>query len=146
MKRILVMLATLLVLVAFNVGAQQARSFEEGPVSVVTSVKIMDGQQDNYVNWLAKNYKPVLEAQKAAGIILAFRVYDASPRSPDDADMLLVVVYPNMASFDGLRDKTEPLAEKVTGMSTEKARLASIERGKMRQIMGTQMYREIILK
>lgn len=146
MKRILVMLTTLLALVAWNAGAQEARNFEEGPVSVVTSVKIMDGQQDNYVNWLAKSYKPIMEAQKAAGLITRFAVYDATPQTPDDADMLLVVVYPNMASFDGLRDKTEPLAEKVSGMSTEKSRLASIERGKMRQIMGSQMYRELILK
>ena len=146
MKRILIMLATLLALVASNASAQEARRFEEGPVSVVTSVKIMDGQYDNYVNYLAKSYKPVLEAQKAAGLIVRYAIYDATPRTPEDADMLLVVVDPNMASFDGLRDKTEPLAEKVTGMSTEKSRLASVERGKMREIMGSQMYRELILK
>lgn len=146
MKRMLVMLATLLALVASNASAQEVRRFEEGPVSVVTSVKIMDGQYDNYINYLAKSYKPIMEAQKAEGLIVRYAVYDATPRNEDDADLLLVVVYPNMASFDGLRDKTEPLAQKVTGMSTEKSRLASVERGKMRQIIGSQIYRELILK
>lgn len=145
MKRMLVALATLLVIAASTATAQERR-FAEGPVSVVTSVKIMDGQYDNYLNYLAKSYKPVMEAQKAEGLIVRYAVYDATPRTRDDADLLLVVVYPNMASFDGLRDKTEPLAERVTGMDAEKSRLAAMDRSKMREIMGSVMYREMILK
>ena len=146
MKRLIVLLAALLTFVAVNVCAQEARSYTEGPVSVVTGVKVMDGQMENYMNYLAKSYKPLLDEQVKAGIILRYAVYDASPRNPEDPDLYLVVVYPNMASFDGLADKTEPLQHKVTGMNRAQSAAASADRGKMRKILGSEMLRELKLK
>jgi hypothetical protein len=127
-------------------GKAQDLPYNEGPVTVVTSVKIMDGQFDNYMSYLQSTYKPVMEAQKKEGIVLGYAIYDASPRQPDDADMYLVVSYPNMASFDGLRERTEPVSARVTGLDRGQATKASVERGKMREILGTQMLRELILK
>jgi hypothetical protein len=146
MKRIYVLLGALLALVAVNVSAVEERGYSEGPVSVVTAVKVVDGQYDNYLAFLGKTYKPLLEAQKAAGIIVGYNIYDASPRMPSEADLYLVVTYPNMASFDGLADKTEPLMAKITGLSRADAAVASADRGKMRQILGNEMIREVILK
>lgn len=146
MKPVLVMLAALLALQAAVAGAQEKRSYEEGPVTVVTSVRTVDGQYDNYMSYLARTYKPVMEAQKQAGLILRYAVYDRYPRGPDEADMYLVVTYPNMAAFDGLRDKTEAVASKVTGLSREKATQASVDRNRMRTILGDEMIREVILK
>lgn len=146
MKRVLVMLAALLAFAVATAGAQEKRSYEEGPVTIVTSVKIVDGQYDNYMAYLAKTYKPVMEAQKEAGLILRYAVYDRYPRAGEEGDLYLVVTYPNMAAFDGLRDKAEAVASKVTGLSREKANLASVDRNKMRTILGDEMIREVILK
>ena len=145
MKRFLVLLAALLAF-AITAKAQEPRSYTEGAISVVTSVKIMDGQFDNYMNYLDQTYKSVMEAQKKAGIILDYAIYDASPRTPEDADLYLVVVYPSMASFDGLDDKTEPLMSKVTGLNRAAANAASADRGKMRTILGSEIVRELKLK
>ncbi|MBO9716724.1 MAG: hypothetical protein J7507_07905, partial [Pseudoxanthomonas sp.] len=122
------------------------RSYEEGPVTIVTSVKIVDRQYDNYMDYLAKTCKPVMEAQKQAGLIVRYGVYDRYPRSKEEADLYLVVTDPNMASFDGLRDKSEAVASKVTGLSREKATLASVDRNKVRSVLGDEMIREVILK
>lgn len=146
MKRILVLLAALLTFAVVNTSAQEARSYTEGSVAVVTSVKIMDGQYDNYLNYLAKTYKPILEEQIKAGIILSYQVYDATAHNPNEADLYLVLVYPNMASLDGLADKTEPLQRKVTGMNRAQGNAASAERTKMRTIMGSEIIRELKLK
>ncbi len=145
MNRILALLAVLLAF-ATTAVAQEPRSYTEGPVSVVTSVKVMDGQYENYMNYLGKSYKPMLEAQKEAGIILGYAIYDTSARRADEPDLYLVVTYPNMASFDGLSDKTEPLSSKVSGMNRAQANEASVGRGKMREIMGSEMIREVRLK
>jgi hypothetical protein len=145
MKNIQACCAIVLLALA-GVGSAQDLPYSEGPVTVVTSVKIMDGQFDNYMSYLQSTYKPVMEAQKKGGIILGYDIYDASPRQPGDADMYLVVSYPNMASFDGLRERTEPVSARVTGLDRGQATKASVERGKMREILGTQMLRELILK
>lgn len=145
MNKIRACCAMLLLAVAGFTSAQEL-PYSEGPVVVVTSVKIMDGQFDNYMQYLRSTYKPVMEAQKKEGIVLGYSVMDASPRSPDDPDMYLVVTYPNMASFDGLRERTEPVAAKVTGKNREQSTKASVERGKMREILGSQMLRELVLK
>lgn len=146
MNRLLVLLLVALAGFTSAVSAEDERAYTEGPVSAVTSVKIMDGQYDNYVAYLAKTYKPMMEAQKEAGIILDYSVYDATARSAGDADLYLVVTYPNMASMDGLQAKTEPLQSKVTGMNRTQAAAASAERGKMREIMGSELIRELLLK
>ena len=145
MNRMLAVFAVLLAFVVSSASAQE-RSYSEGPVTIVTSVKIKDGQYDNYITYLAKTYKPVMEAQKEAGLILAYRVYDRFRHASEEADLYLVVTYPNMAAFDGLEDKSEAIAAKVTGLSREKATEASVDRGKMRTILGNEMIREVVLK
>ena len=59
MKRFLILLAALPSF-AITAKAQEPRSYTEGTISVVTSVKIMDGQFDNYMNYLDKTYKSVM--------------------------------------------------------------------------------------
>lgn len=146
MKAMPVVFTALLALAASTTSAQEKRSYEEGPVTVVTSVEIMDGQYENYIDYLSKTYKPVMEAQKQAGLILRYAVYDRNAHVGEDADLYLVVTYPNMASFDGLDDKAESVASKVTGLNREQSTQASVDRGKMRKILGGEVIRELVLK
>jgi len=129
-----------------QIAAQEARSYSEGPVSVVTSVKIKDGQFNNYMDYLSKTYKPLMEAQKKAGNVVGYAVYGTRAGTPADPDMYLVVTYANMAAFDGLADRTEAVVKEVTGQSRAEASAASIERSKMRDILGSEMIRELELK
>ena len=145
MKRLPMLWALLLCVLSFPLSAQD-RSYTEGPVMEVTAVKIKDGQFDNYMKHLQTQYKRVMDAQKDAGIILGYTIYSADPRRPEDPDLYLTVVYPNMAAFDGLRDRSEAVSSKVTGQNTAQANTAFADRGKMRQILGSQLIRELKLK
>lgn len=139
------LLAALLLLVALPLAAQE-RSYKEGAVTVVTAVRVANGQMDNYTDYLSKTYKPVMDAQKKAGIVSGFYVYSTRARTPTEPNMYLVVTYPNMASFDGLDDRTEPVARAVTGESRAEAEAAGIKRGSMREILGSEIMRELELK
>ncbi|HWT14198.1 MAG TPA: hypothetical protein VN581_00330 [Patescibacteria group bacterium] len=146
MKRTIVWIAALLALWAAPLWAGEKDDFNEGPVTVVTAVRTEVGQWDHYVKHLRNNWKPVMEAQKQAGIILGYSVQSTRPRTPDEPNIYLVVTYPNMAAFDGLGDRAEPVAQKVTGMDREASRKANAERESMRKILGTEMIRELVLK
>lgn len=128
------------------VQAQDALPYTEGAVVEVTAVNIEDGEFDNYMQYLQSQYKPVMEAQKQAKIILDYGVYSNMAGKDDDADLYLVVVYPNLATLDNLRARVDPLVTKVSGQSVSQSNQAFAERGKMRDIMGTELLRELKLK
>lgn len=145
MKAFRVLGAVLLLAVAGLAGAQERR-YTEGAVLAVTSVKVMDGQTENYMKFLDGSYKASMEAAKKAGLIMDYSVFSASPRKADDADLYLVVTYPNMAMLDGLDDKMEPIMSSVTKMNLGQRDEASGKRTVMRTIMGTELIRELKLK
>jgi L-rhamnose mutarotase len=135
----------LLSFLAFGVAGAADRPYSEGTVQNVASIRTEPGRFDDYVAWLAGPWKQLMEAQKAAGIIVDYAVYAATPRSPQDADLYLVTVYKNMAALDDLDAKSDPIAEKIEGNLAAQNK-AAIERGKMRTVLGSELIREIKLK
>lgn len=146
MKRMMLLLCTLLAFAVASVTAQDDRPYREGPVTIVTSVKVMDGQYDNYMAYLAKTYRPLMEAQKKAGLVLHWAIYDANPRNENEADLYLAVTYPNMATFDNSYEKFSPIQREVTGMTRQESTAAAVDRNAMRRILGSEMVREVILR
>ena len=137
--------AVVLLLCASWAGAQE-RVYKEGTVTVVTSVKVVDGQFENYMRYLAANWRPVNEEAKKAGEIVDYHVYGANPRSPQEPDMYLVVTYPNMAAFDGMDARMEPILAKLTKQTMQQREDASGKRVVMRTILGSEMLRELVFK
>jgi hypothetical protein len=138
-------IALLVAGLASTAGAQD-RPFTEGNVVVVSYIRIKPGMFDKYVKYLDTDYKKIMEAEKKAGVIVDYNVYTSPQEHEGDWNMVLRVIYKNMAALDNLRDKTEPLQHGVTNLSPEQAAQASIERNAMRDAVGGRLLREIILK
>ena len=135
----------LLSFLAFGVAGAADRPYSEGAVSEVSSIRTESGKFDDYLAWLAGPYKQLMEAQKAAGLIVDYAVYSTTPRSPQDPDLYLVTVYKNMAALDDFTAKSDPIAEKLQGSMAEQNK-AYVERGKMRTVLGSELIREAVLK
>lgn len=146
MKRMLLCVAVLLCAFVAPVAAQEEYAYTEGAVVEVTAVKIHDGQFDNYMKYLQGQYKRVMEAQKKAGIVLDYGIYATYARNPDEPDLYLTVVYPNMAALDGLRARSDAVAREITGQDTMQANVAYADRGAMRKILGSELIRKLELK
>lgn len=145
MKRLMILLLALVSVIGSTAFAQE-RGYTQGPVTIVTSVRVAVGQNDAYIASLRAGWMKTMEAQKEAGIILSYSVQAIMPRTADDPNMYLVVTYPNMASFDGLDDRVDPIADKATGLSRQQREQGTAERNAMRTILGSQMMRAIVLK
>jgi hypothetical protein len=140
------LLAALAIVCAPAAGlADEARPYSEGPVVNVSFIKVEPGMFDAYLGYLATTYKALMEEQKKAGLVLEYHVYEAQARDPNDADLILTITYKNMAALDGLEDKVEPLQRKIWA-DRAAATKASVDRGKMRTQLGSQLIRELILK
>jgi hypothetical protein len=139
------LLCLLLALVAVPASAQE-RPYSDGPIIIVSAVKVMDGQFENYMAFLNGTWRPMMQASKDAGIVSDFHVYGAQAHNPNEADLYLVTTYPNMAAFDDIDAKMDPIMAKVTKMNYKQADEASGKRTGMRTLLGAEMLRELVFK
>jgi len=144
-KPMLLLLAALFTLSSSLARAQDDHAYTLGHVLIVSFVRTEPGMFDEYVHYLDGPYKKLMEEYKKQGIIVDYAVYQAQPRDPQDADVILTVTYKNMAAFDDLQARADPLTKQVFG-SLPKAASASAERGKLRTAIGSQLVRQLILK
>lgn len=131
-------------LLSVPASAQLGTTYDQGPVTQVTYLNIEYGHFDEYVVWLNSTWKPLNEAKKKAGLIVDFRVYTASPRKPDEPNVIFMITYPNMAALDR-RAEEDALAEEMIGTAKEQD-AARIARSAYRKRLGTELIREVILK
>jgi len=137
--------AMLLALPLAGVAADDGYAYTEGSVLDITSVRTKPGMFDTYMEFLRTTFKPMMEEQKKAGIVLSYAVYAGSPRTPNDPDLYLVVEYKNMAALDDLNAKTDPISKKYYA-SLASANKAAADRESVRQILGDELVRELKLK
>lgn len=140
-------LASAAALLAAAAGPVQAQAppFDNGPVWSVTQVKVKDGRFDDYAKWLSNVWKPQEEALKKGGYIIGYKVLATVDARTGEPDLLLCEEYKNMAAFD------VPVAEMYAFMAKQygsiaKANQGEVARGSIRTIMGTELYRELVLK
>ncbi len=140
---------TLLVMALFAAAspalAEDERSYTEGEVIAISYVQTRPGMFDAYMAYLATTYQDLMEEQKKAGLITAYHVYSAQPRSPGDPDLILAIHYKNWAAFDGLTDRVEALLASKFG-SRQQSNEAAIDREKLRDARGGENLQELLLK
>ena len=124
---------------------QSDAPYTEGPVWTISMIKTKPGMADDYLKNLAQIYKAVNDEAKKQGIIMDYKILLGNDSTPQDFDILLMQEFKNMAAFDGLREKTDPIAKKLIG-SEDVQRQGAVKRMEIREIMGNKLMREITLK
>ena len=145
MNRIIQLLLLLSVFaLSLPAKAQVGVTYNEGPVTAVTYLKIEYGHFDEYVDWLNSTWKPLNEAKKKAGLIIDYKVFAARPKTPEEPNVIFMITYPNMASFDR-RAEEDVFAINMIGSAKDQNK-ARVDRSSYRKNLGSELIREIILK
>jgi len=121
------------------------RNYNDGPVVEISSIRTVDGHFDDYMQWLATNWKKQEEAAKKAGLITKYQVLVAQPQGPNDPDIYLIVEYKNWAALDGLGGKFDAVTAQIEG-SVEKANQSQADRAKIRTVLGAKTVQVAELK
>lgn len=129
---------------SLNARAQDERQYTEGPVTEEDLIQVEYGHFEEYIDWLNSTWKPTMEATKKAGLIIDYKVFRLTPKSPDQPNIILWITYKNMAALDK-GDELEAVAKKVI-CSTECQNKARVVRNGYRKVLGTELIRELILK
>lgn len=146
MKKLTLLLSAAILAASASLAvAEEDHAYTEGTVTAVSFVRTQPGMFEEYMRYLDKTYKPVMEEAKKAGTIVDWAVYASRPRDAQDANVILTITYKNMAALDNLQARMDPLAKKAFG-SLPKAAAATADREKMRKELGSQLVRQLILK
>ncbi len=131
---------------SLNAHAQQddERAYTEGPVTEEDLIQVEYGHFEEYIDWLNSTWKPTMEAFKKAGLIIDYKVFRLTPKSPDQPNIILWITYKNMAALDkGV--ELEEVAKKVI-CNTECQNKARVVRNGYRKVLGNEFIRDLILK
>lgn len=141
MKSIIVA-ATLLVA---SPAIAQDSSYTPGTVWVSSYIKVLPGQFENYMDYLATTWKKVQELGKKEGAIVSYHVLSTNNARQGEPDLILIVEYKDYRTTA----QQEALRAKVNAMLAQddrKAAAASAARGPMRELLGSREYQELKLK
>ena len=86
-----------------------------------------------------------MEATKKAGLIIDYKVFQLTPKSPDQPNIILWITFKNGAAALDNDVELEDVAKKVIG-STDVQNKARVGRNEYRKVLGTEYIRELILK
>jgi len=130
---------------SLNAHAQDVRQYSEGPVTEVDYIQVEYGHFEEYIDWLNSTWKPTMEAMKKAGLIIDYKVVRATPKTPDQPNIFLMITFKDGATALDKGVEQEEVAKKVIG-STEVQNKARVGRNQYRKVLGIEYVRELILK
>ena len=125
--------------------AQNDRQYTDGPVTEVDYIQVEYGHFAEYIDWLNSTWKPTMDAMKKAGLIIDYKVFQATPKSPDQPNIYIWITFKNASAALDKGVELEYVARKVIG-STEFQNKERVERTGYRKVMGNELIRELILK
>jgi hypothetical protein len=127
------------------IKTQDVRHYTDGPVTELDYIQVEYGHFEEYVDWLNSTWKPTMEAMKKAGLIIDYKVVRATPKTPDQPNIILMITFKDGAAALDKGVEQEEVAKKVIG-STEFQNKAREGRNQYRNVLGIEYVRELILQ
>ncbi len=123
----------------------QESSYVPGSYTDVSAIDVLDGQFENYMDYLAGPWKTQQEFSKSKGYISSYQVLANPYARAGEPDLFLVVVYPKVYDpAEQLRQQRE--FEAFVKSDARKMDSAYGARGTMRKSLGQQQLQELKLK
>jgi hypothetical protein len=131
-------------LLAPAVPAQE--HYTEGPIWRIELIRVKPNQMDAYLSSLRQVTKPLIEEEKATGMIVDYKIFFKDTKNnPEDWDICVAIEYKTHAALDGLSAKGEAARDKIMG-GKQAAQQIGEKRAEIREIISSELLQEIFLK
>jgi hypothetical protein len=135
----------LLGMLVFGLCVADDLPYKVGTVTQVSSIRTKEGHFLDYWTFLSTSWRQEMDEAKKQGIVLSYAIFQATPKSPHDPDLYLVVDYPNMAAFDSIDEKMSAIDKKIWG-SLKQASQSDSDREAIRTVLGSELVRQLNFK
>ncbi len=136
----------LAMLVFFALQGLAQEHYTEGPVWVVSTIRVKPAQMDNYLTNLQQNAKVAWDEAKRQGVIMDYKIFLKQDRSsPQDWEIATALLFKNHAQMDGVTAKFEAIRDKLLG-GKQAFQQSSEKRNEIREILTVDQVQEITLK
>ncbi|WP_310467645.1 hypothetical protein [Sphingomonas sp.] len=120
----------------------QDSSYKLGPLWTAARIDVVDGQYENYMDWLNKTWVDNQAFAKSQGWILDYYILDNINPRDGEPDLILLTRFADYPSVKE-SDRRSAILNKRMNQDDHSAEAASGQRGSMRKLMGSVLYREL---
>ena len=144
MKKLMVGAAMMMAVTAVPAMAQES-SYKLGSVWTAGRIHVLPGQFENYMDWLAKDWKRMREFGRKEGVELSYHVLQVNNPRKDEPNLILLIEgkdHLTTAQQEAFNNKLNA----YLASDDRKQGAASAVRGAMREQWGSVEYQELLLK
>lgn len=136
----------ILSIAAISLGAQAQQYYSYTGVTRVTRVRVKSPDKTADFYKYMGHVSAILKAEQAAGVILGYDiVHSVDYGGPEAWDVAIVVHYKDMAAFDTLSEKSDPIIAAHYGSPEARAAAAKMA-GDTSELVSVELVRSIALK
>lgn len=141
-KLMLAALGAGLMLVAAPAVAQDS-SVKVGPFWQAARIYVEDGQTENYMDYLTKTWTAQQEFAKSQGWLLEYHILSSVNPRDGEPNVILLTRFNDFPSAAEV-ERRSALMNQHMNLTDRSAAAASGDRMKMRKLMGSALYREML--
>ena len=120
----------------------QESSYKLGPLWTAARIDVMDGQYENYMDWVTKVWVDNQAFAKSQGWILDYYILDNINPRDGEPDLILLTRFADYPTVKETERRNE-IINKRMNQDDHSADAASGQRGVMRKVQGSVLYREL---
>jgi hypothetical protein len=143
MRKFLIGAAALAVFTTSVPAIAQQSSVKGGPLWTAARIDVEDGQYENYMDFLMKTWAPNQEFAKSQGWISDYYILDNFNAREGEPDIILITRFNEFPSNAEIERRNAIMNERMK-QDDHSGDAASGQRTKMRTLMGSVMYREMV--
>ncbi len=132
------------------VYSQTARTaletYEEGPVWQMMTFRTAPGKTELHLKNIATAWEHQLKLAVKKGVLVDYKVLTKWSSNPDDWNIMVIEMFPNMASYDTFWEDWAAIDVETVDKPEFRERLASLKTTADTQFLGTVFAREVRLK
>ena len=125
-------------------GFLEGRNYREGTAWIATFIRHRAGQDTLYLSALADVWRKQQEALKKEGLILSYKVLQTNATRPEDYNIMLLVEYKDIKSWEANADKQAVILEKIA--QENPASWKTLNDDKVFEYFGYNVSKEILFK
>jgi hypothetical protein len=121
-------------------------TYEEGPVWQIMTFRTAPGKTEMHLKNIATAWEHQLKLAVKKDVLVDYKVLTKWSSSPDDWNIMVIEIFPNMASYDTFWEDWAAIDAETVDTPEFQERLSRLQSTADTQFLGTVFAREVRLK